>query len=149
MLSDLRTFLGAWLTSPAKVGAVTPSSQALARRMVRGLSPAAGESIVEFGPGTGPFTRQIQEALADPSCYLGIEREERFVSLLRTRFPALRFSTSSAEEAPRLVKEAGLERVTAVVCGLPFASLPPRIQDGVINALDELLGPGCEFRTFQ
>lgn len=117
--------------------------------MVSGLDAANGETIVEFGPGTGPFTRELARLLPSPSCYLGIERQPDFVRLLRERFPGLPFVEGSAEDACRHVAEAGRTRVKAVVCGLPFASLSPSAQDRIIEALDALIGPGAEFRTFQ
>ncbi len=143
------TFLKAWARHPAAIGAIAPSSTALARRMVAGVNPRPGEAIVEFGPGTGPFTRAIESLLADPSAYLGIEREPSFVKVLRAKFPRLRFVENSAEAAPRLLREAGLGPVRAVLCGLPFASLQASVQDAVIAALEQVVHDGCEFRTFQ
>lgn len=148
-MPDTWTFIRTFIRSPARTGAIAPSSERLARAMVAGLRFAPDETILEFGPGTGPFTAAISALVPDPRCYLGIEREPRFVQLLRGRYPDLRFAEGSAEHACRFVEEAGRSRVTTVICGLPFASLPPRVQDAIIAALDRLLGPGGEFRTFQ
>ncbi len=148
-LTDSARFLSAFLRSPTRVGAIAPSSPALARAMVKGIRINGGEAIIEFGPGTGPFTDEIRRTLTDPGCYLGIERDQAFVTLLQNRFPGFRFVCASAEDAPRSHREAGLGKVRAIICGLPFASLPPGVQDGVIAAIDGLLTPGCEFRTFQ
>ena len=149
MLADAKHFLQAFLRSPTRVGAVAPSSPALAARMVEGLVVAHGETVVEFGPGTGPFTDAIARVLPDPACYVGIERDPGFHRLLAARFPQLRLVEGSAEDAPQHLREAGREKVKAVICGLPFASLPPSVQDAVIAALDEMIKPGAEFRTFQ
>lgn len=142
-------FVGAAIRNPLRVGAVAPSSAALAGRMLEGLEFRRGEAVVEFGPGTGPFTLALKRLLPDRGCYLGIERDERFVRVLRERFPGWRFVNDSAEHAAEHVAAAGYERVQAIICGLPFASLPPTVQDGVIDCLDRLMGPGCVFRTFQ
>jgi len=141
--------LASFLRHPARTGAVTPSSKTLARAMVRGLTLRSDETIVEFGPGTGPFTAEIQRILPAPSCYLGIEIEPRLVRLLRDRFPQLRVVEGSAEDAPRFLAEADRGAARVVICGLPFASLPPGVQDRVIRAFDALVGPGGEIRTFQ
>ncbi len=117
--------------------------------MVGGLTVGHDETIVEFGPGTGPFTAEIRRILPRPTCYLGVEIEPRFVRLLRERYPELRFVEGSAEHAPRFLVESGRSRVRAVICGLPFASLAPATQDGVITAFDTLVGPGAEVRTVQ
>ena len=146
---DVLAFLSAWRRNPGGIGAITPSSSTLARAMVAKITLRPGESILEFGPGTGPFTRQIRAMIPDHGGYLGIDREPRFVAMLRGRFSDMRFVEGSAVDAPRFHAEAGLGPVRAIFCGLPFASLPAPVQDGVIEAIDTLLEPGAEFRTFQ
>ncbi len=146
---DTLRFLAAWMKSPGAVGAVAPSSAVLARAMVAGLSVGDEESIIEFGPGTGPFTRAIGRMLPRREAYLGIDREGAFVETLRGRFEGMHFVQGSAADAPRYRRNLGLGPVRAIICGLPFASLPPPVQDAVIDAIDALLEPGAEFRTFQ
>jgi phospholipid N-methyltransferase len=146
---DAALFFRAFLRNPTKIGAIAPSSPSLARAMVRDLTLTAGETVVEFGPGTGPFTAEIAGLLPDPRCYLGIERDPDFVATLRVRFPHLTFVEGSAEHAPRYLAGAGRGRVRRVICGLPFASLPPSVQDAIVATLDRLIEPGSEFRTFQ
>jgi phospholipid N-methyltransferase len=148
-MGDNLTFIRAFLRSPARTGAVWPSSASLARAMVAGLSLAGDETVVEFGPGTGPFTRELARIAPSGACYLGIERNTEFVRVLRQKFPGLSFVEGSAEDACRYVAQAGRPRVKAVVCGLPFASLPPSVQDRIVATLDALVGNGAEFRTFQ
>jgi len=142
-------FLRAFLKNPGRTGAIAPSSDALARAMVRGLHLAPGETVVEFGPGTGAFTAAIRAALAAPDDYVGFEINAEFVRLLGGRFPRLRVIHDSAAQAPAHLAAMGRDSVRAVICGLPFASLPPGVQDDVIDALDRLMRPGSEFRTFQ
>ena len=52
-------FLRQFVQSPRTVGAVLPSSPALARAMLAPIDFASARTIVEFGPGTGAFTREI------------------------------------------------------------------------------------------
>lgn len=146
---DTLAILTAFFRNPARTGTIAPSSPGLARAMISGLVVEPDQTIVEFGPGTGPFTAEIRRILPKPACYLGVEIEPKLVRLLRERYPELRVVEGSAEHAPRYLAEAGRSRVRAVICGLPFASLPPVTQDGVISAFDRLIGPGDEVRTFQ
>lgn len=148
-------FVKAALRSPAAVGAIAPSSAVLARQMVRDLELPAGRIVVEFGPGTGPMTEQISRILPSPDAYVGIERDPNFVKLLSRRFPKMRFVQGSAEKAPDYIAEMDHEQVGAIICGLPFASLPPSVQDGIVGAIRQMMkpatatGPGTIFRTFQ
>jgi len=141
-------FLAAFLRHPARIGAIAPSSPQLARAMVRDLEIPNGSCVIEFGPGTGPFTEALAQCLPADG-YLGIEREPNFVRVLQQRFPQLQFIEGSAENAVTLHAQSGLGPVRAIICGLPFASLPPSVQDAVTDALDRLLQPGTIFRTFQ
>ena len=149
MASDSLIFLRRFLSCPASVGSITPSSRSLARAIVGGLAIGPGDTIVELGPGTGAFTTELVRLLPDPSCYLGIERDPAFVALMRLRHPGLRIVQGAAEEAVRLVESAGRSRVVAVVSGIPFATLGSCAQDAIVGQLDRLLMPGAEFRTFQ
>jgi len=146
---ERRAFLQVLFREPARTGAVAPSSVHLARAMVKGLSVEPGQTLVEFGPGTGALTAEIRRILPSPSSYLGVEIEPRFAELLRRRFPGLTVVEGSAEEAPRFVADAGCTQVKAIICGLPFATLPALVQDGIVRALDTLVRPGAQFRTFQ
>jgi phospholipid N-methyltransferase len=148
-ITDHLAFLQVLLLSPARTGAIAPSSVRLARAMVDGLIVAPGETIVEFGPGTGAFTAEIRRILPPQSSYLGIEIEPRFAELLRRRYPDLHFVEGSAEHAAQFLAKAGYDRVKAIICGLPFASLSSGVQDGIIEALETLVAPGVQFRTFQ
>lgn len=147
--ADHLHFAKAFLRHPARVGAIAPSSPVLAEAMVEGVRLGETESVLELGPGTGPFTKALADRLGAGPHYLGIEKNPAFVERLQKRFPTMRFVEGSAEDASVLVDQLNLPPVRTVICGLPFASLPRRVQDGVIHSLDELLGAGGEFRTFQ
>ena len=79
----------------------------------------------------------------------GIERDRHFIAHLQLRFPDLRFYHGSAEDASTILHEHGITKVRAVVSGLPFASLPKSVQDGIMDSLRSLMQPGTSFRTFQ
>lgn len=149
--SRLKFFRG-FAARPRQVGAVMPSGRNLAAAMVEGLPLTAAGSVVEFGPGTGPFTRALLDARPAGHRYLGVELSRHFVNHLRGRFPsadAAEFVHGSAADAWQLHAERGLPPAEAVICGLPFASLPHKVQDGVVTAIDRLLEGGGTFRTFQ
>ena len=148
-LRDSLGFFGAFLGRPGTVGAVLPSSRFLARALVGRLQMRPGELIVEFGAGTGPMTEVIRQQLPAAARYLGIELEPRFHRLLRARFPELDFHLGSATDLPSLLAERQLPAPVRIISGLPFASLPAAVQDGVIDAVTGSLARGADFRTFQ
>lgn len=142
-------FLRAFVSSPRSVGAIAPSSSELARAMVAGLQFQPGDTVVELGPGTGALTAAIQALIPDSACYLGIEREDRFVHILRERFPDLCFVQGDAEDARELCRRHGLEAPRAILSGLPFTMQSPGQQDRILSNVAALLADGGTFRTFQ
>ncbi len=139
-------FLRDFIKDPVGVGAISGSSEALARAMVDSLQIAPGDPVIELGPGTGAFTEQIR---MKTNVYLGIERSPRFTRILYKRFPDLRFVNGLAEDGFEHYSLMGLPPPKAIVSGLPLAIWSPELQDSVIAALDSLMTPGCTFRTFQ
>lgn len=144
-------FFGNFLKNPTSVGAVLPSSRFLSRALVGDLSHLKeGELVVEYGPGTGPMTSVIHERLPFGVRYLGIELEASFCDLLAARFPGMQFHCGSAGDVKQILADRDLPRPARIVSGLPFASLPPPVQDAVVDGLTWALEDSpCDFRTFQ
>lgn len=142
-------FFTAFLRRPRTVGAVLPSSRYLADLLVGELDLEPGELVVEFGPGTGPMTSAIQERLPEGVGYLGIERDPAFRDLLSQRFPDFRFHCGSADRLEEILTEHDLPQPRRIISGLPFASLPQPVQDGIVRGVDRSLADDGEFRTFQ
>ena len=149
-LRDGLGFFGNFLRNPGSIGAVLPSSRYLSRALLGRLELRPGELLVEYGPGTGPVTSLIRAALPPGARYLGIELDERFHDLLTQRYPDLDFHHGSAADIVSVLRERGLPRPVRIISGLPFASLPAAVQDGVADGIVHCLqGTDGDFRTFQ
>ena len=149
-LRDGLGFFGTFLRNPGSVGAVLPSSRYLARALVGRLELRPGELVVEYGPGTGPVTAVVEKALPAGARYLGVELDARFHDLLTQRYPKLDFHHGSAADIESVLRERGLPRPKRIISGLPFASLPPAVQDAVADGIVHCLhGTDGDFRTFQ
>lgn len=123
-LRDLWPFLRTWLHSPARVGAIAPSSAALARLMTGEVAVDAGR-ILELGPGTGVFTRALLARGISEENLILIEAAPGFAALLERRFPAARVLSADARYLPRELPR-GERGVSAVVSGLPLRNLSRR-----------------------
>lgn len=142
-------FFKSFLKNPREVGAILPSSSFLAKAITSGLGPLSDSDVImEFGPGTGVLTRKIHDILEHKKNYIGIEVNSHFTEELCKKFPDLAFINDSAEKAHEILNKRG-EKAKAIISGLPFASLPEKIQDGIIHSIHKLLSPGFVFRTFQ
>lgn len=117
--------------------------------MVSGLALGRAVHVVELGPGTGVFTRQIVERLGAGGRYLGVDIEPAFVERIRRDWPHVDCVCASAEALPELAAERDLAPVDHIISGLPFASLPALTTRLILDAACGILRPGGTFTTFQ
>lgn len=140
---------GRFLRHPRTVGAIAPSSRALARRMLEGLDLSGPVKVIELGSGTGSFTAEIVRRLGPASRFLAIDLEPAFVSQIRARWPTVECVCASAETLEELARDRDLVPIDHIVSGLPFASLPIETTARVLTAINRTLRPGGTFTTFQ
>ena len=148
MSSSTLSFACEFLREPRAVASVTPSSQALSRQVSLPI-PASGQpTVIELGPGTGAFTRQIQATLGGRGHHLAVDVNARFTALLGERFPGLDAVTADARELPGLLRERGLPHADVIVSGLPWAAFDAGTQRDILDALTAVLHPDGGFTTF-
>ena len=148
MQGDLLKFLTQFRRAPRSVGAIVPSSDALAQAMIATIDFATARTIVEFGPGTGVMTAAIQNRLSPETKYVGIEINETFHRTLTIRFPNLQFFNRGAQDVTDILAALDIESCDAIVCGLPWASLPIELQNRILAGMLQVLRPGGVFVTF-
>ena len=96
-----------------------PSSQRLARLMVEKIDPQASDVIVELGPGTGVFTRELLARGVIPANLILVEFNKEFVKFLRHEFPQVRVVEGGAQDLPQLLKVLGQGPVRKIISGIP------------------------------
>ncbi|MDA0214194.1 MAG: methyltransferase domain-containing protein [Planctomycetota bacterium] len=135
-------------------GSVFPSSRALANAMTRSLRNHRGEKrILEVGPGTGPFTSAILDALRGHDSFDIVEvntafcthLEDRMLRDYRARHPSIsvKLHAMPIEQAPL---EGGYD---FVICGLPFNNFPLEVTQSIFNQLIALMRDGGEMTYFE
>ncbi len=134
------SFLRRWLRNPKAVGAVAPSGRSLASAMAAEIDPQAPGWVIELGGGTGNITAALLEAGVPLQDIAVVERDPTFAKLIAGRFPGLRVLQGDAAELRRLLREAGIGPVKAVVSGLPLLSIPERSCLRIISEAMEVLG---------
>ena len=147
-LDDALHFASRFVTRPASVGSIWPSSRQLGEAMIDAVHLKAGDVVVEYGPGSGSFTRVLRERMPAGVEYLGIEFDPEFHSNLVKRFPGMRFHHGSAEETHNILAHHGLGPARLVISGLPFANMPPVLQERILEATRKALHHEGTFRTF-
>lgn len=136
------------LREPRDMGALCPSSPALANEMARSLSPTLMKSglCVELGAGTGPVTEALLRHGIPPERLYVVEKSPELAELLETRFPATQIRCCGAESiGSHLPSDTP---VKAVVSSLPFRSLPEEISRAIISEVERILAPGGLYIQF-
>lgn len=141
-------FLARFARNPRAVGAVLPSSRFLADAMLDSVNWDAADCVLEFGPGTGPFTRHVPDRLRPGARFLAVERDPAFVARLNRELPHVDVAHADVCEVATELKSRDLGPADAILCGLPWAAFPPDLQNTLMAATLEHLKPGGSFATF-
>lgn len=138
---EAELFFRQWLRSPKSMGAVIPSSRALARAVTRAISWRPGQVVVELGAGTGAISQGLLESGLPPEALMMIELDRPLFEYLRERFPTVRVFNGDATRLVDIVRQQGIEDVGTVVSGLPMVTMPLEFQRAIIDQSFEVLGP--------
>ncbi|MFV0388164.1 MAG: class I SAM-dependent methyltransferase [Pyrinomonadaceae bacterium] len=142
-------FFQAFLKNPLKVGAIAPSSLELSTKMLDGVIPDKNGILIELGPGTGAFTKQVYREHHEAGSYLGIELDRKLITHLRSRYPSLKFVWGNATKAFKIHERSELGNARYIISGLPFVSLPNDVNLKIYEEIEKFMEKGCMFRTFQ
>lgn len=142
------TFLKEFLKHPTKVGAVAPSSPGLVAAMMDWFDWQAIRNVVEFGPGTGVFTEGILEHLHADAKFFAIERSHEMAEAARARCPSAKIIEGSATDLDAICDAEGMDKIDAVVCGLPWASFPDSLQADIMDVMLNRMSQSGQFATF-
>ncbi len=141
-------FLKNFIKSPGTIGAVWPSSPFLAELITSDIDLESADAIIELGPGTGVFTTHIHGKKKSESEFIAVELNKEFYRAFKEKFPAIKIYNRNATDLCSMVKAEGISSVDTIICGLPWASFPPKLQDDLLDAIVEVLSTGGCFTTF-
>ena len=146
MAAAAGVFFGLWLQRPLQIAAVFPSSTHLADAMA-GLADWQQRpgTVLDLGAGTGSLTRGLIRGGCPPSRILAIERETRLVSLLQRDIPGIEAVEADATRIAEVLDARGIDRLAAVISGLPVKWFSVEAQRAVVMPCLERLGPGGRF----
>lgn len=132
------------------IGAVAPCSPAGAEKMVEPINFATARTIVEFGGGTGPVTKEVLKRAHPDARVFVFEINDAFVTeLQKIEDSRLTVIHASAEDASAQLRKLGIEKTDCVVSTLPLAVLKDNVVDGVFRAIKEILKPSGLYTQIQ
>jgi phosphatidylethanolamine/phosphatidyl-N-methylethanolamine N-methyltransferase len=149
-------FFASYLRKPHSVGAIAPSSGALARALCEPFRVAERPArVLEIGAGTGAVTRRIGQLLGAADRLDIFEVEPAFADILEEQVLAAKcFVGAVAEGRVRLFRKPAQEIADEgyydyVISGLPFNSFPLADVRAVLDRVKLSLKPGGVFSYFE
>lgn len=131
-----------------QVASIVPTFRNTVRRTIGGLEYHRDLRVVEYGPGSGAFTKHILGRLSPQSELFAFETNLDFVMRLRRTIRDPRF-TVFAESAELVTERVGNGSVDYVVSGIPFSLIPWEVRRAIIRASWEVLKPAGKLITYQ
>ncbi|SEL45896.1 Phospholipid N-methyltransferase [Nonomuraea pusilla] len=144
---DLRAFMSVALRRQSVVGAIVPSSPALARALTAVVPTSGTPVVVELGPGTGSISEVIRRRLSPGARHLAVEIDPDLAAHLRRTKPWMETIQGDAADLGALLARAGVDRVDAVVSTLPWTLFPGEVQDRILGEIGRALAPAGAFTT--
>lgn len=146
--ADEARFFGAWIDSPLKMGAVSPSGRFLARAMAQCVDATAEGLVIELGPGTGPVTEALLAHGVSPERLVLVEYDGAFCKLLERRFPKARVLRGDAYNLRQTLRALRGQKIACVVSSLPLLTRPERERIRLLDEAFALMGEAGAFVQF-
>ncbi|HLM27673.1 MAG TPA: methyltransferase domain-containing protein [Thermoleophilaceae bacterium] len=139
-MSERGRFLRSFLEHPREVGALLPTSRRAVSDMLDLARVPDADLVVEFGAGSGVYTRELLRRMGPGARLIAFEVDGRLAARVGRELddPRLQLVAGSAEDVERHLDGA---RVDVLVSALPFTSLPGAVRRRVLDLSPKILTP--------
>jgi len=148
--SDAMVFALNFFKHPWMIGSFIPSSPFLVRRVLSHVDWPSAETVIEYGPGVGTFTREILRNLPSHGSLIVFETNRDFCRFLERTIDDSRFRVvhGSAEKASEVLRQMNRPADYAI-SGIPFRHFPRRLRTSIVKMTHDVLRPGGRFLVYQ
>ncbi len=147
-MSDTLRFIGRLITQPKTVGAVAPSSRALARAMAAQIDAASEGPVLELGPGTGVATGALIARGIAPERITAIEYDGDFAQLVAQRFPRVKVINGDAFDLEKTLGNRAPAPFIGAISGVPLLNHSMEQRKVFLKGVLKRLKPGAPYVQF-
>lgn len=140
-------FIRQFLKNPVESGAVVSSSKGLSQLIVNQAELQRKKCVVELGPGTGAFTKEILTQLSPATLFFCLEINPQFVIETRRNCPNAIVYHASAIDIKKYLNAHNRNTCDCVISGLPWALFGKELQEELIENIYGSLEQGGSFLT--
>lgn len=146
-------FIYQFLNKPKTVGSITPSSRHLTKKILSFVDfKKEGLVLLEYGPGTGPFTSEIVKYLKPTDQLIVIELNPKFATDLKEKFKDyknVKIHEDCVANTQKILDKEGIKQVDYIISGIPFSSLPKDVTEDILINTKLIMSNTTVFLTFQ
>jgi len=144
-------FLSNFLKSPAQVAAVAPSSKYAIKSILKNIDFGKAKTIVEYGPGTGPVTKDLLWQMEDDATLICFEPNENFCSFLGKSIndSRLKLINDSAENIDFHLNRLDINKADYILSGIPFSLIKKEAKMSILGKTSDALNENGKFIVYQ
>lgn len=132
------------------VASITPSSKYCVRKLCDHIDFATADVIVEYGGGTGVFTKHFLKKMRPDTRLFVFETNDNFYKLLSNiDDDRLTVFHQSVEDIIELLPEEALGHVDHVVSGIPFSFFDWDMKINILSKTKQVLRKEGSFLAYQ
>lgn len=132
------------------VASITPSSKYCVRKLCEHIDFATTDVIVEYGGGTGVFTKHFLKKMRPDSRLFVFETNDNFAELLnRIDDDRLTVLHDSVEDILELIPKDIIGTVDHVVSGIPFSFFEWDMKMSILSKTKQVLRKDGSFLAYQ
>lgn len=133
------------------IASITPTSEFGVRKVCGKIDFRHTDILVEYGPGTGVFTKHLLEKMGSDSRLILIERNTDFSRMLAKRFRDRRVAIRNdcASNVLDALANCGAQSADCILSGIPFSFLPYETRVEILRKSHAALREGGKFLAYQ
>jgi len=133
------------------VASITPTSPFGVRKVCENIDFKKRSVIVEYGPGSGVFSKYILKKMSKDSKLILIELNKNFVAILqnKTRDQRVNIYNDTAENVLNVLAAAGESGADYIISGIPFSFISSQTKNRILYNTYMALKSGGKFLAYQ
>ncbi|MGO8944837.1 MAG: class I SAM-dependent methyltransferase [Syntrophobacteraceae bacterium] len=133
------------------VASITPTSSVGVKKVCNKIDFSQNSLIVEYGPGTGVFSKYLLRQMGEDSRLILIERNRNFNSLLKLKHsdPRVVLVHDSCENVLETLRRCKESEADYIISGIPFSFLDSDLKHRILYNTHRALKKGGKFLVYQ
>jgi phospholipid N-methyltransferase len=133
------------------VASITPTSSVGVKKVCSRIDFSQNSLIVEYGPGTGVFSKYLLHRMGEDSRLILIERNGNFKSILARKIsdPRVVLVHDSCENVLEALRKCKESEADYIISGIPFSFLDADLKHRILYSTHRALKRGGKFLVYQ